>query len=51
MDYALNWGMLSCYLTNFEVTKGRECVIVKATHGISKSKEPLYRFREHSSTV
>ena len=28
-----------------------ENVIVKVTCGISKSKEPLYRFWEHSSTV
>ena len=32
-------------------TKRRECVIVKATADISKSKEPFYMFWVHSSTV
>ena len=52
-NFALNWCkfFLNIFLVN--ETKRRECVIVKATHGISKSIEPLYRFWEHwfSSTA
>ena len=48
-DFALESSMffykyLFCYLTNFDEIMRRECVILQATHGISKSNEPLYSF-------
>ena len=59
-NFSLGWHMfffkyLSCYLTNFDETMRIECVIVykqrTANHRKSKSKEPVYRFWEHSSIV
>ena len=55
-NIALAWGMFflnifSCYLTNFDETKRRTCVIVQASHGGPKSRETRNSFWEHQNTV